>query len=172
MEKELAQHLAYILQHCSGLLDHTVWLMKRHGTEAEFLQHRDAVAQVLAELGIQLLYPIWREYPDLEPALPPSSGDQEEPSSEKSPQEENQLGKDVLMGKEIAQQFASIFQHCSGLLDHIVWLMKHHGAEAEFLRHRRAVAEVLTELRAKLLFPIYAEYPDLDPSPSTPKGEA
>ena len=89
MKKELAQHLAYVLRHCSGLLDHTVWLMKCHGTEAEFLQHRKAVGHVLAELGIQLLYPIWREYPDLEPALPPSSEDHEGQSSEKLTQGEN-----------------------------------------------------------------------------------
>ena len=170
MEKRLAQQLAYILQHCSGLLAHTVWLMKCHSTEAEFLKHRRAVGQVLGELLVELLFPIYAEYPDLDPSPPTSSGDREKPSSEESPQGENQLGEDVVLEKEIAQQCASIFQACSGLLDHIVWLMKHHGTEAEYLRHRKAVAEVLAELRTKLLIPIYVKYPNLDPSLPTPKG--
>ena len=164
MEKRLAQQLAYMLQHCSGLLAHTVWLMKRHSTEAEFLKHRRAVGQVLGDLMVELLFPVEAEYPDLDQSTPTSSGAQEEPSSEESAQGENQLGKDLLPEKEIAQQCASIFQHCSGLLDHIVWLVKHHGTEAEFLRHRTAVAEVLADLRTKLLIPIYVKYPDLDPS--------
>jgi hypothetical protein len=129
------------------------------------------VGQVLGELLVELLFPIEAEYPDLDPSPRTSSGAQEEPSSEESRQGENQLGKDLLPEKEIAQQCASIFQHCASLLDHIVWLTKHHGTEAEFLRHRRAVAEVLAQLRTKLLIPIYAKYPDLDPSPPTPKGE-
>ena len=80
-------------------------------------------------------------------------------------QGDNQPKKDVLSKKELDQQFASIYQYCSGLLNHIVWLTKHQGTEAEFLRLKRAVAEVLAELGTKLLSPIYAKYPDLAPSP-------
>lgn len=92
MDKELARQMAFILQQSSGLLVHMLWLVERHGTEAEYLEHRKAVAHVLAELGINLLYPIYREYPDLEPALPPSSEDHEGQSSEKPPQVENPPG--------------------------------------------------------------------------------
>ena len=80
MNKELAQVLACTLQGCSGLLNHTVWLMKQHGTETEFLKYRKAVARVMAELGDQLLYPIWMEYPDLDPTSDTFSGDRLVPS--------------------------------------------------------------------------------------------
>jgi hypothetical protein len=89
MDKELAQVLACTLQGCSGLLNHTVWLVKRHGTEEEFLKHRKAVARVMSELGINILYPIYEEYPDLDPSSPTFSGDRLGQSSEKLPQGEN-----------------------------------------------------------------------------------
>jgi hypothetical protein len=92
MDKELAQVLACILQGCSGLLNHTVWLMKCHGTEEEFLEHRKAVARVMAELGINLLYPIYDEYPDLDPSSPTFSGERLGQSPEKPPQVENPPG--------------------------------------------------------------------------------
>ncbi len=88
MEKELAQELDYILQCCSGLLDHTVWLMKRHGTEEEFLRHRMAVAEVLADVLIKLQAPIYKEYPELDTTASTSSGGQEGPSCGQSPQGE------------------------------------------------------------------------------------
>jgi hypothetical protein len=89
MDKELAQQVAFILRHCSDLLVHVLWLVEHHGTEAQALEHRKAVAHVLTELGVNLLYPIYKEYPDLEPALPPSSEDHEGQFSEKSPQGKN-----------------------------------------------------------------------------------
>jgi len=78
MKKELAQQMAFILRHCSDLLVHTTWMMKCHGTEEEALEHQKAVARVLAELGVELLYPIYHEYPDLEPPGPPSSEDEDD----------------------------------------------------------------------------------------------
>ncbi|MBK9266963.1 MAG: hypothetical protein IPM54_45210 [Polyangiaceae bacterium] len=77
MDKELARQLAYIYQQASGLLVHTIWLMEHHGTEAQLQEHRKAVAQVLTELGAELLYPIYHEYPDLEPPSPTPSDDHE-----------------------------------------------------------------------------------------------
>ena len=86
MDKELARQMAFILRQSSDLLVHMLWLVERHGTEAEYLEHRKAVAHVLTELGVNLLYPIYKEYPDLEPAVPPSSEDHKGQSSENPPQ--------------------------------------------------------------------------------------
>ncbi|MBK9258332.1 MAG: hypothetical protein IPM54_00675 [Polyangiaceae bacterium] len=77
MNKELARQLAYLYQQSSGLLVHTIWLMEQHGTEAQLQEHRKAVAQVLSELGAELLYPIYREFPDLEPPSSTPSADLE-----------------------------------------------------------------------------------------------
>ena len=80
MNKELARQLAYIYQQSSGLLVHTIWLMEHHGTEAQLQEQRMAVARVLTELGTELLYPIYQEYPDLEPPSPTPSDDHESES--------------------------------------------------------------------------------------------
>ncbi len=88
MDKELAQVLACALQGCSGLLNHTVWLVKHHGTEEDFLKHRKAVARVMSELGIHILYPIYEEYPDLDPSSPTFSGERLVQSPESLPQGE------------------------------------------------------------------------------------
>ena len=83
MNKELARQLAYIYQQASGLLVHTIWLMEHHGTEAQLQEQRKSVAKVLTELGSELLYPIYQEYPDLEPPPPAPSDDHEGESGEK-----------------------------------------------------------------------------------------
>jgi hypothetical protein len=51
--------------------------MEQHGTDAQLQEHRKAVAQVLTELGTELLYPIYQEYPDLEPPSPTPTDDHE-----------------------------------------------------------------------------------------------
>ena len=76
MNKELARQLAYIYQQSSGLLVHTIWMMEHHGTDEQLQTQRKAVAQVLTTLGAELLYPIYHEYPDLEP---PAPADDDEP---------------------------------------------------------------------------------------------
>jgi hypothetical protein len=68
--KELAAGMACVLHYCSSLINHTVWLMDNHGTEAESQRHRQAVARVMAELETQILRPIYNEYPNLDPSSP------------------------------------------------------------------------------------------------------
>jgi hypothetical protein len=50
--------------------------MDSHSKDAEAaLEHRKAVVRVMAELGTQLLYPIYDTYPDLDPSSPTFTGD-------------------------------------------------------------------------------------------------
>lgn len=75
MDKDLARQLAYIYQQSSGLLVHTIWLMERHGTKEQAEEQRKSVAQALTTIGVELLYPIYDKYPDLEPPSPPATKD-------------------------------------------------------------------------------------------------
>ena len=75
VDKELARQLAYLYQQASGLLVHTICLMEHHGPEAQRSEQKLAVARLLTELGTELLYPIYRAYPDLEPPAAPPDGE-------------------------------------------------------------------------------------------------
>lgn len=81
MDKNLARQMAFLLRQSSDLLVHLLWLVEQHGTEEEYLQHQKAVAHVLTELGAALLYPIYHQYPDLEPVLPPDWKSEEKQTS-------------------------------------------------------------------------------------------
>ena len=91
MDKELAQVMVCIFQNCSSLLNHTIWLMDSHSKDAgAALEHREAVVRVMAELGTQLLYPIYDKYPDLDPSSPTFIGDRLAQSPVKPLQVDNQ----------------------------------------------------------------------------------
>jgi hypothetical protein len=83
MDKELARQLAYLYQQSSGLLVHTIWLLERHGTKEQAEEQRRSVAQALTTIGVELLYPIYHKYPDLEPPAPPATNDDNDLSPSK-----------------------------------------------------------------------------------------
>ena len=53
------------------------------------------------------------------------------------------------------------------MLRHTVWLVKQQGTEEEFVNYKKHMAAVINELETRMLAPLYAEHPDLDPKSPT-----
>lgn len=152
MDEDLAARIANFLESCSSLLDHTVWMVKHHGTEEAFQAHRDAVARVRNALGSELLSPIYEQYPHLDPSSPAfRDGGLTKPP------------EDPVTDKVVAGHMARLLQQSSGMLVHLVWLAKHYYPEEKFQTYTRAVGRVMGELGFELLYGIYDKYPDLEP---------
>jgi hypothetical protein len=169
MKKELAQQVEHLLRFCGGLLNQTVWLTRHHASEQEHLKYRNAAAYVFGELLCELVAPIYKEHPELDPFPSKPKGEQQGQASKENSQVENppDVPDPGDPRKELAEAIACVFQECSSLINHTVWLMNNHGTEEESQRHRQAVARVMAELEAQILHPIYKEYPNLDPSSPT-----
>ena len=195
VDKELAAIVTYFLRTTSAALIHTIWMVKGHGTEEEFVKYRLAVCYVLAAMGEEISWYIDDKYPDIDPKSPAFIGDRaihegrlyaeehtdepgrgqkevQAPISEGAPPSppESSPRKGTRMDKDIAARIAYISRSCAGLLRHTVWLVKQQGTEEEFVRYKKHMGVVLTELQTRVLDPIYAEHPTLDPKSSTYSG--
>lgn len=67
MQKQVAEQVPALMLEYSGKLDQSVQLVKDTCTEEEFLDYRKAVGRIMGEMCVEIMWPIFHEYPDLEP---------------------------------------------------------------------------------------------------------
>lgn len=67
MEKSVAEKVLALMLEYSGKLDGSVQLVKDTCTEQEFLDYRTAVAKIMGEMCVEIMWPIFKEHPELEP---------------------------------------------------------------------------------------------------------
>jgi hypothetical protein len=66
MQREIAESVLALMLEYSGKLDESVQLVKDTCTEDEFIDYRRAVGTIMGEMCIDIIWPIYREYPDLD----------------------------------------------------------------------------------------------------------
>ncbi len=67
MEKHVAAMIVALMRECSDKLNGSVQTVKDTCTEEEFVIYRKAVGQIMGGMYIDIMWPIFREHPDLEP---------------------------------------------------------------------------------------------------------
>lgn len=67
MQKEIAAEILAIMLEYSGKLDQSVQRVKDTCNEQEFMAYRKAVGTVMGEMYMGVMWPIFKEHPDLEP---------------------------------------------------------------------------------------------------------
>jgi len=67
MDKQAATKIVEILLKCSGSIDQSIALAREGSSEREFETFRTSAGRVMGSIFLDLLAPIFREHPDLEP---------------------------------------------------------------------------------------------------------
>ena len=67
MTKELALRIRDMLLEFSGKIDESVRLVKDTCPEDEFRRYRSGTAQIMGAMYAEVLRPLFREHPELEP---------------------------------------------------------------------------------------------------------
>jgi hypothetical protein len=67
MEKSVAEKVLALMLEYSGKLDASVQLVKDTCTEQEFRHYRRAIGKIMGEMGVEIMWPIFKEHPELEP---------------------------------------------------------------------------------------------------------
>lgn len=67
MEKPVAEKVLALIKEYSGKLDASVQMVKDTCTKQEFLDYRRAAGRIMGEMHIEILRPIFKEHPELEP---------------------------------------------------------------------------------------------------------
>ena len=67
MDRETAQKVVTLLLESSGKIDESAALVKEKCSDAEFKEYRRVCGQIMGDMLTEMLLPIFREYPDLQP---------------------------------------------------------------------------------------------------------
>ena len=67
MKKDVAAKISDLMQRYGNELNQSVGLVEENCSEAAWMEYRDAVAKLLTTALIDIMNPIYRQYPDLTP---------------------------------------------------------------------------------------------------------
>lgn len=67
MKKEIAAQISSLMLEYGARLDQSIQLVINHGTEEEVEKYRRAVGKIMGEMLLEIMNPIYSEYPDLKP---------------------------------------------------------------------------------------------------------
>lgn len=67
MQREVAENVLALMLEYSGKLDQSVQLVKDNCNEQEFINYRKAIGTIMGEMYVEIMWPIFKEHPDLEP---------------------------------------------------------------------------------------------------------
>lgn len=67
MEKEVARQINALMLDFFGKLNASVKLVQQHCSEEEFEQYRRAIGMIMGDITTEVMMPLYKEYPDLEP---------------------------------------------------------------------------------------------------------
>ena len=65
--QETARAVEQAMQQCSSILNESVRLVMETCPDEEFKAYRKTIAQVMGDIYLEVMQPIHRRYPDLEP---------------------------------------------------------------------------------------------------------
>lgn len=81
-DRALAKQLIEVLNDCSNKIDKSIELVQEKCTDEEFIAYRKAAGMVMGYLYTDVLAPIYKQHPDLEPPeLKPPFDDNDYPMS-------------------------------------------------------------------------------------------
>jgi len=81
MNEKTAEEVSDRLWKLHGELNDLLWFLKANCDEQEFLRIRKEIASVMGTIDLEILLPIYREYPHLEPSGPGVAANNEQRST-------------------------------------------------------------------------------------------
>lgn len=67
MEKDVAREINTMMLDYFAKLNASVKLVQQQCNEEEFQRYRKAIAKIMGEMSVEVMMPLYREYPELEP---------------------------------------------------------------------------------------------------------
>ena len=67
MKREVAQEINTLMLEYGAKLDDSVRLIMAHSPEDEATRYRQAIGKIMGEMLLEIMNPIYSEYPDLKP---------------------------------------------------------------------------------------------------------
>lgn len=71
MTRITATELEALLRNVSADLDRSIRIVKHGESEEEFVRYRTLIGRIMGEIFVEVLQPIYSQFPDLTPTSPP-----------------------------------------------------------------------------------------------------
>jgi hypothetical protein len=156
MEHHVAEQVLPALFNASGKMNDTLWLILNKCPKEEFDAYRRGTGKAMGYLYVDIIRPILREHPDLEPEElkgPYEAGNPVQPDDPGIPME-----------RPIAEQALAAFKDASLEVRNTLSLIQKECPEEELVAYRTAVDEAMGFLFTEVIEPILRQHPDLQGS--------
>jgi len=67
MDKQVAAGIVTLIRECSDKLNVSIQTVKDSCSKQEFVDYRKAAGRIMGDMQVEILRPIFKEYPELEP---------------------------------------------------------------------------------------------------------
>ena len=159
MERHVAERVLAALFDAQGKMNNTLLLIMNQCTEKEFFAYRRGTGHAMGYLFTDVMNPILREHPDLEPEE--LKGPYEE-SEGVIPLQFNTSGKP--MERSIAEQALAALKAPSLKVNTTLALIQKECSEEEILTYRTGAEVAMGYLSNEVIEPMLREHPDLAPA--------
>lgn len=158
MEHHIAEQVMAALLNATTKLNGMLWLILNKCTKEQFVAYRRGVGGAMGYLFVDILEPILREHPDLEPE---ELKQPYEKSDGTNPVQPDDPGKP--MERSIAEQALAVLKDASLTVTTMLALIEKECTEKEVVAYREAAETAMGYISRDLIAPIVRQHPDLAP---------
>jgi hypothetical protein len=157
MKRPIAEQVLAALLDASGKLNDMLFLILNKCMKEQFIAYRRGVGGAIGYL-FDILEPIFREHPDLEPEEWKGPYEKSDVSSAPQPDDPG-----IPMERPIAEQALAALKDASLKVNTTLELIQKECSEEEVVAYREAAETAMGYLSRDLIEPILRQHPDLEP---------
>ena len=159
MKHHIAEQVLATLHDASRKLNNMLWIVLNKCTKEQFDAYRRGVGGAMGYLFMDILEPIFREHPDLEPEE--LKGKYEESEVSRPPQPDD---PGIPMERPIAEQALAALKDASLKVNAALSLIQKECTAEEIVAYREAAETAMGYISRDLIEPILRQHPDLQGS--------
>jgi hypothetical protein len=158
MKRHIAEQVLAALLDASGKLNDMLWLILNKCMKEQFIAYRRGVGGAIGYLFLDVIKPIFREHPDLEPEEWKEAYEESDVSIAPQPDDPG-----IPMERPIAEQALAALKDASLKVNTTLSLIQKECTEEEVVAYREAAETAMGYLSRELIEPILRQHPDLEP---------
>ncbi len=139
MDRDRARKISEATREASRLLDESVARVHEACNEKAAGVYRSAVGRVMGEMAAGLLFPLWREHPDLEPESMKGPGTYDPKQFEMPPEVAERALATLAKARELMQRVATLLEEEPSFSERQVYSKELDAVFQEMARAERGV---------------------------------
>jgi hypothetical protein len=165
MRRDVAEQALAALNDASLKMNLTLVLIQQECSDEEFRKYRRGTGFAMGYLYTDVIMPILKEHPDLEPEETRNYGPDDYPGPLRA--SESALPgtpREIGMKRHVAEQALAALFEAAAKMNNTLLLIQNECNEEEFLAYREGTGLAMGYLYSEIIDPILRQHPDLTPA--------